>query len=918
MKRHPAHPKGSSAFPSWVGEAPEVAVPGNQPLLLNNAENIWCVVEGTVDIFATMAALGDYREHLSFLWSAGVGEVIPGGLPRKEGYPGLLAVGNADAKLRRLSRSQLISLLQGARAGHEVEAIVRAALQGPERVMNSGGPPASQPEGEAAFFLEMDAEEFRSPKGPWERLDRAMEDFLGWCQSRILGDRESDVRRLDAKALEETRMFEEGLHGLASVLGEEEALPTAALGASPLLAACQAIGRRSGISFNPPAVWELKRQTLDTLGSICRASRVRYRRVVLEKPWWKKDGGPLLAFLKEGRKPVALLPVGNGAYELLNPEEGIRTPVDPGVANSIEPFGYTFYAPAPDGALFGGALLGLTLSPLWKDLGWILFLSLVAALLGLVVPLATREYFSVVIPQALAFDVWVLFGALVAIVVGGALFDLSRAFLLIRVESKWTLSLQSAVIDRLLSLPVPFYRKYSVGDLAQRANSVDVVRDILTGAAAVSILGVVQAAANLAILFYFDAVLALVAMGLMVFSGLFILIFGRRILFHEKERLEVQGRISGLVFQMIGGIAKLKVAAAERRAFSVWTKRFRDQQELNRMIGADQVAIQTLNDSMPVLSVLALFGTVGFLMSRGYAIPAGTFIAFNAAFGTFFAASIQLSHTLLQILNTEPTLERADPILKTLPEVDGSRPDPGELAGKVEGVHLNFRYHPDGPRILRDVSFSVEPGEFAAFVGRSGSGKSTTLRLLLGFERPESGGIYYDQRELEKVDVTSVRSQIGVVLQNSQLMSGDIFTNIVGSAPLTLDHAWAAAELAGFAADIREMPMGMNTVISEGGSTLSGGQRQRLLIARALVKKPRIIFFDEATSALDNRTQEQVSESLASTKATRIVIAHRLSTIRNADRIFVMDGGQIAQSGTFEELMEEGGLWENLVARQLA
>jgi ATP-binding cassette subfamily C protein len=216
------------------------------------------------------------------------------------------------------------------------------------------------------------------------------------------------------------------------------------------------------------------------------------------------------------------------------------------------------------------------------------------------------------------------------------------------------------------------------------------------------------------------------------------------------------------------------------------------------------------------------------------------------------------------------------------------------------------------------VSLQCRPGEFVALVGPSGSGKSTLLRLLLGFEAPEAGAIRYDRRDLAALDARAVRRQIGTMLQNGRLLAGDIFTNIVGASTLTLEDAWAAARLAGLDEDIRQLPMGMHTVLSDGASTLSGGQRQRLLIARAIVHKPRLLFFDEATSALDNRTQEIVGESLERLAVTRLVIAHRLSTIQKADRIYVLERGRIVESGTYRELMQRRGVFAALARRQLA
>jgi ATP-binding cassette subfamily C protein len=229
---------------------------------------------------------------------------------------------------------------------------------------------------------------------------------------------------------------------------------------------------------------------------------------------------------------------------------------------------------------------------------------------------------------------------------------------------------------------------------------------------------------------------------------------------------------------------------------------------------------------------------------------------------------------------------------------------------------VTFRYRPDQPPVLRNVSLKVKAGEFVAIVGESGCGKSTLLRILLGFEQPESGAVYYDRQDLNGLNVAAVRRQIGIVLQSGRLMAASLLSNIIGTLPLGPDQAWDAARLAGLEEDIKDMPIGMHTMLSEGGGGISGGQRQRVLIARAIANRPRVIFFDEATSALDNRSQALISESVDRLKATRVVIAHRLSTIRNANRILVMQNGDFTQSGTYDELINEPGLFAELARRQ--
>ena len=298
-------------------------------------------------------------------------------------------------------------------------------------------------------------------------------------------------------------------------------------------------------------------------------------------------------------------------------------------------------------------------------------------------------------------------------------------------------------------------------------------------------------------------------------------------------------------------------------------------------------------------------------------VTVSEYYAFTAAYGRVMGAFTALAGIAVSVASIRPVLEMAESLLKAEPEVSDDKLPVSHLSGSIEMSHVTFRYEENTPYILNDLSLNIRAGEYVAIVGRTGCGKSTLVRLLLGFEKPERGAIYYDRHDLGNLDPRSLRRHIGVVIQNGQLFQGDIFSNITISAPdLTLEEAWAAAETAGIAQDIREMPMGMQTLISEGQGGISGGQKQRLMIARAIAPKPEILIFDEATSALDNKTQKQVSDALDKLNCTRVVIAHRLSTIRNCDRILVMDGGGIIEEGTYEELVAKNGYFAELVARQ--
>ena len=497
------------------------------------------------------------------------------------------------------------------------------------------------------------------------------------------------------------------------------------------------------------------------------------------------------------------------------------------------------------------------------------------------------------------------------------MFELVRRLSLLRVDGRMGAALQAAVWDRLLSLPLRFFRPYSAGELAVRAMGIDAMRKTLSGATVTGALGGVFSLSNFALLFHYGDVLAWWATLLLFAAGGVSLLVGYGQLRLQRQIVPLRARTSGLVLQLLTGISKLRVAAAEGHAFAQWARLFSQQRRLqfrSRMVGNWLRVFNAMFPTLALLVIMAAATAGGNVMPE---IRTGDYLAFSAAFGSCLVAMVSMSTAAMEALGVVPVYESAKPILDAAPEVHDARGDPGALTGSIEVRHLTFHYQPDLPPALQDVSFTARPGEFIAFVGPSGSGKSTLLRLLLGFEQPDSGSVYFDGQDFNRLDVQAVRSQVGVVLQSGRVMTGDFFTNIVGSTAHTLEDAWDAARMAGLAEDIEAMPMGMHTVVSEGANTLSGGQRQRLLIARAVVSKPRMVFFDEATSALDNRTQAIVSESLERLNATRIVIAHRLSTIVNASRLYVMEQGRVVQSGRYEELVTREGPFAALAKRQM-
>jgi NHLM bacteriocin system ABC transporter ATP-binding protein len=727
-----------------------------------------------------------------------------------------------------------------------------------------------------------------------------------------------ELQRLKRQAEADATRIETALVGLASPLEQVRYVRSAASSNSALLAAAQAVGKAMGIHIRPHPEVARGLQSGNPVAMIAKASNVRLRRVMLKGRWWSHDSGPILAFRDSDNSPVALLPAGRRRYELFDPASGEATRLNEKMAMGLNGFAYIFYRPFPPVALTALRLLSFGTAQAHSDIWMIVLMGIVSGMLAVIAPITTGIIFDSVIPGAQRTQLITLTLFLLVSAFSAALFNITRSFATLRLQSKMAASIQAAVWDRLLALPVPFFRDYSSGDLANRSMGINQMHAILTGSTLSSILTGVFSIFSFGLLFYYSVRLALLATLLTGTTVMVTTAAGYLQVRRQREISRIRGRLSGMVLQFIHGISKFRVSGTEHRAFVAWAGEFARQKELAVKARVISNRLAAFTATFPIICTAIIFYYSAQLQSAsGDSFTTGDFLAFLAAFMQFMMATLQLSSSAVSVLGIVPLYERARPILQTLPEVDEAKANPGDLRGEIELNHISFRYRPDTPLILHDVSISILPGQFVAIVGPSGCGKSTMLRLLLGFERPESGAIYYDRQDLAGLDLQAVRQQMGVVLQHSKLFSGSMFSNIVGSAPLTENDAWEAARLSGLDRDIQNMPMGMHTAISDGGGGLSGGQRQRLLIARAIVRKPRIILFDEATSALDNRTQAIVSKSLEGLQATRIVIAHRLSTIVNADRIFVLDRGRVVQQGAYGELIRTAGPFLELARRQI-
>ncbi len=928
------------------------------PILLSGSDEVWLIEHGGADIFAVPLAAAPVgaREHICRL-AAGQAFIGLGNASLDAGM-GLLAVCLPQTRLMKLESESSAERINGW-----LIALTGSMTTPPPRVYAGAIPgapvsvnpdenlyarkeviwmhadsadlvwmPAGQPIQPDVFFpltpstwASARAEAEVTCRSTLEMIQQSRiaaglaafhHVFLDYLLQRRERDEKTAQQRLLHKHQTDDQLFGNALAGLAQVLAtQEDQLALAKKSGDPLADACQLVmdasGIRADLKTNAKALHAGKQ-----IENLAQQAHASYRAVTVSgECWWREDAGPLLAFRSADSAPLALLPAGGQGYWLVDAGNGTRQRLDRDTAASLADTAFMFFRTFPDRPVGMLDLLRFGMAGTGRDAVRLLTVGALGGLLGMFTPFATGLLIDNVIPNAHRDELLQLVLLLLTATLGISAFELTRAIAMMRIDARIGNATQAAIIHRLLHLPVPFFRNYAAGDLAQRAFGIASILQLLSNTTQSALLSWIFGLFSYAYLFFINVQLALLATLLVAVALILTTVLNFWRLQMERQMFQVQGDIASRVFQLLNGIAKLRASGAEKRAFSLWANDFSRQKTLDfktRRIGN---ILSVFDAGYVVLASLLLFGTVAFFMPG---INTGSFLAFNAAFAQFFAATLGMTTALTASLNAVPLYERAKPILQALPEVNASQNSPGGLSGAIDISHVTFRYTPGGPAILNDISITINPGEFVAFVGPSGSGKSTLFRLLLGFEQPESGAVYYDGQDLSGLDVGAVRRQLGVVLQNGKLMPGDIFTNIVGSSSLTLEDAWEAARMAGFEEDIKSMPMSMHTVIAEGAGTISGGQKQRLMVARAIVKKPRILLFDEATSALDNRTQATVAQSVESPTATRVVLAHRLPTIIKADRIFVIEAGQVVESGNYKELMNQNGHFAELAKRQIA
>ena len=651
----------------------------------------------------------------------------------------------------------------------------------------------------------------------------------------------------------------------------------------------------------------------DRLEYLLRPHGIMRRNINLEKGWYKDSIGAVLGTRKDDGSIVAFIPKGLSGYVYFDAPTGKWVKLSKKTEALFEDEGICFYKPFPLTKLTVRTLMRYILNTLsTADFVLVILATLAVSLIGLLSPKLNNLLMGTIVESE---SMRLLFGItifMVCVTISSLLIRAVKTLIMTRINTKMDLSVQAATMMRVLSLPADFFKQYSAGELSSRAQYIQSLCSMLISTVLNTGLTSIFSLIYVSQIFEYAPALVVPSLLIIFTTILFSLITTFYQMKYSKKQMEIAAEESGMSYALITGVKKIKLSGAEKRAYARWSKLYAKQVEL------------TYNPPMflrangAFSSIISLTGAlVMYFMSVQSGVSVADYYAFNTAYGMVSGAFMSLAGIATTIAQFKPILEMAKPIMDAVPEVSEGKLVIDRLSGGIELNNVSFRYNENMPLVVDNLSLKIRPGQYVAIVGATGCGKSTLMRIMLGFEKPGKGAVYYDGKDLSGIDLKSLRRKIGVVMQNGKLFQGDIFSNITISAPqLSMDEAWEAAEMAGIAEDIRRMPMGMHTIISEGSGGVSGGQRQRLMIARAIAPKPKILMFDEATSALDNLTQKIVSDSLDKLKCTRIVIAHRLSTIRQCDRIIYLEKGQIVEDGTYDELIAKNGKFAELVERQ--
>ena len=954
---------------------------GNLPVQLDDRDSAWFIERGTVDLFLFELQDGVERAAPQHLLRREAGWLLPGVAPdepdnHEDTTLGLIAKGSPGTVLKRVPAASLSEVHPAELAEQTdtwltgiTDALARfvgrsprpTALAEPGMTRTLGPSTLSarrgvvwvaQPSRGASLFMDMlDQAEIGEASGPHEAVIPLTR--TSWLtlfdETTVAGKSTQELARegalLPALASFHAVAFAvERLNRRLAVVDEanlERERTTshrtaertarqrlfniydqpvdrdAAVEDTALADALKIVGRHQGIDFRIPA----RPRTSDSpvgLVDILDASGVRARRVRFEAEgdWWRGDNGALLAFRAVDGRPVALLPGMFGRYRQIDPVSKRSVRVTADRAGALQQEAWMFYPPLPAGSVKPADLLEIARHGSAGDVARLVIAGIPGGLIRLLPALALGFVANHVVAGGSAGVLYAVAVALAAFGLLGALLHLLQSAAMMRLEGRSASRVEAAFWDRLMRLPPGVLHRHSAGDLAMSGMTFQNLRDGVQGVVAESVLSIIFLLPVFAVIFFYDATLGVITLVFSLASLLITVALGLRQMSPYGRMISAARRVAGRLFQIVEGIAKLRVENAEGSAFAIWARNYRDQKRAELELGALEGHSRAFGAALPFVAAGVLLFAVASADDRN--VPVGDFLVVYTVFIAFQSAIARLGESVGAIAAMLPAFDQMRPILAAEPETDVEGTPVGRLGGEILFDHISFRYDPDGPLILDDVTIRARPGEFIAIAGESGAGKSTLFRLALGIDRPSAGAVYYDGRDLKHLNLKQVRRKVGAVPQSVRLHPQDLWDNIVAHHEgTTTEEVWRTARTAGIEREIKAMPMGMMTMVGASGSVLSGGESQRVTIARSLIGNPRIMLLDEATNWLDNESQAEVMQNLALLSSTRIVIAHRLSTLEQADRIYVMQAGKVVQTGSFTELMEVDGVFRELVSRQV-
>ena len=960
--RAPASVKPLAELARLQGES--VVTAGNRALRLDDPEGVWLVERGTLAVFLVRVSGGmeeaPFRHllrletgRLAFGATGGelrlVAKGLPGTIVRRLSAADVIAAANdgADELLRALAEhvdhwiGGIVSaiaaeieprprpgLLLAPGVWNDIDGVVASAgrvvwIQGGEAHLFGTEEPQQgelvpiTPDGWATLHGPTGIAVHTSHAlGAGALLSRALPGFHRLAFAAELTGRQlalADQANLQvARSVWRRRDEDQARARLFRLLAPRA---PAGSGDGALLAALRAVGRHERIAIRTPAG---RADAPPTLAAILHASGVRSRRVRLapEERWWRGDSGAILAFRRADGAPVALLPRVTGRYRLSDPRTGRSSPIGRSDAATLAAHGYVLYRPLPAGGSVGlRALLATAAARFGADLTRIVLAGCAAGVLALAPAAGFGLLLDRVTPSGDGRALLQLAALLALLALATALAHVLRGTALMRIEARLAARASAALWDRLLRLPIRFFRAFSSGEVSMRALTFQALRDRLSGATVAALLSALFLVPSIALVLSYDALLGSLTLAIGLAALGVTVTLGAAQIPPQRQRLRQERLLAGHLSQLIDCVRKLQLAGAEGSARASWARRYRKQKLAELRVGVLNDHLKAFGAAVPPLAAAALFAASA--SRQDDALGLGEFVVVYVASMVFYAAIIALGAAFEAVASVVPAGNQTRPVLSASPDADRGAAPQVVLGGELRFESVSFRYDDSGPPALDGVSWFARPGEFIAIVGESGAGKSTLVRIALGLEVPTSGAVYYDGRDLALLDHTSVRGQVGVVLQDGGVHVGTVLDNIIGlDQSLTVDDAWHAATQAAVARDIAAMPMQMHTSMGERAAVVSGGQSQRIRIARALVRNPRVLFLDEATNWLDRRNQAALMDGLRKSTATRIVVAHRLSTIREAHRIYVLEAGKIVQTGRFDDLVRRAGPFRDLVRRQ--